>query len=92
MDKLIEEASRTELIKTFTHDDVRMKVTMLDGDITGIMFHRRVPIEKSNVTMWKHMFSIKGNDLFSYKVVKETLHSLVKLCLVAKDLLSSLGG
>jgi len=92
MDKLIEEASRTELIKTFTHEDVRMKVTMIDGDITGIILHRKIFIGKTSSTKWKHMFSFKVDELFSYTRVKETIHSTIKLCLIAKDLLASLGG
>ncbi len=82
----------TEITKTYTENNVRMKVTMEDGDIVKIMFHREI-LEGNEISKkWLHMFSLKSTDLFSNRDVNETLNSLTKLCHKARALLESMGG
>jgi len=82
----------TEITKTYTEKDVRMKVVMEDGDIVKIMFHREVLADNHAGKKWMHMFSLNPDDLFSYRKVKETIYSLTQLCYKARDLLIGLGG
>ena len=81
----------TETTKTFVQGDVQMKITKQDGDITRIMFHRRIVLDNSR-EKWQHMFSLKESDMFSYSVIRELLFSLCQLCYRARDILIGLGG
>jgi len=87
-----ETTSTTEITKTYVHKNAKMTVTIQDGDIVKLMFHRQYTEYETGCTNWKHLFSLKKHQLFSYREVKELLYSFIQLFLIARNLLIDLGG